>query len=139
MIPVRDIVPKLLLACPTAKPAWDDHVESWAGQKRGHYNDISVFAHHIVNSFREARTEEFPEFFATLEELLQDGDAEVKDLASIGIIEDIQNIASHEEHGYQVFERWLGPLSHHAWREVEIIWEGKSGLADVLRAEKRDT
>jgi hypothetical protein len=41
----------------------------------------------------------------------------------VGIIEDIQNIASHREFGPSVFCRWLSPLSRAAWDEVIGWWE----------------
>ena len=129
-------MPKLLKACPSAKEQWEEHLEDWGDEKSGYYNDISIIAHHIVESFTSGNTEEFCNIFNAMEELLKDGDSEVMELASIGLIEDIQNIASHQDHGYTVFEKWLGPLSTQAWREIEGIWVGKSSLMDVIRSEK---
>lgn len=137
MYKADDIVPLLLEACPEAKTKWQKHLEWWGSRERSYYNDMSVFAHHIVDSYKAGELEEFDAFFQALEKLLAKGNKKVKDLVAIGIIEDIQNIASYEEGGYQVFEKWLKPLTKDAWREVEKIWEGKTSLADIIRLEKK--
>jgi hypothetical protein len=129
------MISMLLEACPTAKPAWDEHLQNWEGQEAGYYNDISVFAHHIVDSFKADKKSELEGFFSVLEKLLESGDEETKDLVSIGLLEDIQNIASWEKFGNRVFEPWLKPLTRRASDDIRAMWQGKSSLMDVVRAE----
>lgn len=136
MIKADNVTTLLLEACPSATRKWQDHLSYWEDDERGHHTDISVFAHHIVDSFSEQKTEEFPKFFTLLEKLIEEGDEETRGLAIVGLIEDIQNIASHRSHGYNVFYRWLGPLSEQGWMEIEQLWSGKSSLADVIRSQK---
>ena len=132
-----ELVPLLLDACPSAEVAWHDHVEYWKPEARGHFSDVAVFAHHVVDAFDRGRTEEFPAFFQLLERMIVEGDQEVVDLAVVGLIEDIQNIASHWHFGYRVFEQWLGPKGKQGWAEIEAAWAGKSSLAEVIGAERK--
>jgi len=132
-----EIVPKLLEACPSARSAWDEHLASWAGKERGIYNDTAIFAHHMNAALKAGDTREFEAFFRALEDLLAAGDTDTKTVAILGVIETLQNVASHGPPGYQAFERWLGPLSREAWSKVERMWSGKESLMDVLRSERR--
>jgi hypothetical protein len=138
MISREEIVPRLLQACPTAQRAWDEHVAWWGTEDRGIYNDVAVLAHHVVVSLKSRDTRKFDAFFRVLEELLVTGDPDTRAVAVNGLIEDLQNIASHEPPGYQAFERWLHPTSRRAWADVERLWSGKESLMDVVRAERQD-
>jgi hypothetical protein len=121
---VVEVVPLLLDACPTARTAWENHLEFWAGQlERGHYNDAAVIAHHLVESFERGDVSEFPATFAVLERCLSEGDEEVLNLVTVGVIEGIQNIASHRPFGSQPFLDWLGPRGRIAWDELCVQWE----------------
>jgi len=135
---VADVVPAFIVACPSISPAWQQYLEFWHGEpERGHFNDAGVVAHHLVDSFERGDLSEFPTAFALLERCLGDGDQQAKELAVIGIIEDIQNIASHRPFGPSVFYEWLGPQSRSAWDDLCDSWrriaEAKAaGLLDSL-------
>jgi hypothetical protein len=62
----QDIVPSLLRSCPSAEGKWRQHLAWWGDDDRGLYNDVAVFAHHVVESFAEGRTDEFAAFFGML-------------------------------------------------------------------------
>lgn len=132
-----DLVPALLSACPKAKARWDEHLEQWRGEPRGHFNDMAVFAHHIVESyFEHDDRREMRPFFDLLNHMLLYGDAQVRELATIGLIEDIQNIASGRPGRWQVFEPWLHPATRQAWQQIEEMWRGVGSLADMVRRER---
>jgi len=76
-----------------------------------------------------------PRAFSAVEELFVDGDSDVKQIAMIGILEDLQCLESWKPFGNKAFIPWLGPHSREAWNLVTQMWEGKSSLADVIRAE----
>ncbi len=133
---VNEIVPTLLAACPSANERWNDHLAFWGNDERGLYNDVGVFAHHAVEKFARGETEEFAALFDAVEDMLQSEDDRVKDLAVVGLIEDIQNVASHRPHGYIVFVPWLGPRSREAWAEVDHAWDGVTSLPDMIRRER---
>ena len=136
MIPKKEIMPMFLAACPGFESTWQEHKRWWKAEEAGEFNDIAEFARYLVESYESGRTSEFPTAFAILERVLNEGDEEARALGEIGLIEDLQTISSHRPWNSDVFKAWLGPLSATAWQQIEKMWEGKSSLMDVLRAEK---
>ena len=47
---------------------------------------------------------------------------DAQNLAAVGVIEGIQNVASHRPFGPEVFLGWLGPASRAAWDELCMFW-----------------
>lgn len=124
----------LLKTCPAAQEAWNEHLlECEHGTVP--YLGVWVFARHIVDSLEAGRTESFPAAFQLIERLIVEGDEEVRGLATVGLLEDIRNIASWTDFGYGIFTKWLEPNSRAAWHELVKVWAGKNSLADVRRAE----
>ena len=126
-----------VLLCPEFKARWDEHLAYWQGQERGDYIDIAEFSRFLVECYAQNKTERFPVIFDEVEQLLTQGNAKVKELVSIGLLEDIQTIASNHDFGSAVFARWLGKTSRQVWDEIEVAWEGKQSLMDVVRDERR--
>jgi hypothetical protein len=121
---VAEVVPAFLAACPTVCPAWREHLDFWGDEPdRGVYNDAAVIAHHLVDSYERGDVLEFPAAFALVERCLAEGDDPTRELVMVGVIEDIQNIASHRQFGPGVFVKWLGPASRAAWDEVIGWWD----------------
>jgi hypothetical protein len=134
----KQVMPLLMEAAPAFEESWRKHLEWWGDQERGDFNDVAEFAHYLVQSYAAGRTSELPPVFSTVEQILQDGDASAKELATIGVLEDIQTIASHEPFGGCAFVRWLGPLSLEAWAEIDKLWNSSgNSLMGVLRVEKK--
>ena len=129
----ENMVSDLLKALPSVKVRWDEHLEYWGDEERGCYNDMSVFAHHIVECYQRGQTDEFGSVFALIERFISEGSPDVRELATIGLLEDIQTIGSPDRWGYKVYEQWLGSKSRIAWQEIERVWEGKISLMDVVR------
>jgi len=130
-----DVSRELLSVCPSAEFEWQKHLKSWGTQERGAFNDVAVFARHVVNSYAIGKTGEFPALFELLEKLVEQGDQSIVELVTIGLLEDIQTVASNRDFGYDVFEPWLGPACAREWARLEATWNGKSSLADVIRDE----
>jgi hypothetical protein len=136
MVDKSEIIPSFLEVCPSFRERWETRVKSWGSRERGDYNDIGELADHIVDLYEKGETERFSDIFDLVEELVNEGNQEVRDLMTIGLLEDIRNIASHRPFGNSVFLSWLGPTSRQAWFEIEEIWRGKSSLAEVIRWER---
>jgi hypothetical protein len=137
IIKVPEIIPIFLDMCPEFQPQWDEHVKYWGDNDRGEYIDIAEFARFVVDCYANGQRERFPQVFQAVEALLKNGHPKIKELVTIGLLEDIQTIATHHEFGPDVFLNWLGPLSREAWFRVSKAWEGKSSLMDVVREENR--
>jgi hypothetical protein len=136
MITKSQVIPLLLEACPGFQPAWQEHVAYWNGQEAGSFNDAAEFARLLVVSYERDETSEFPAAFATIEKILNEGDQQAREIAAIGVLEDLQTIGSNHSCGADVFVKWLGPLSGAAWSQIAKMWEGKNSLMDVLRSER---
>ena len=127
----------LLVACPAFLDRWRKHIESWGGEPAGDYNDMSEFVHFVVEDLHgKGRLDGVRKVFEFMEGQLQESDQETRDLIGWGFFETLQNVASHGPNGYQEYEQFLGPISARIWREIQKAWEGKSSLADVIRAER---
>ena len=137
MITGTQVVFLLLEACPSARPRWEEHLAWWKGEDAGAFNDVAVFAHHIVDSYSNGLTDEYPAFFAAVERILEEGDEQARRLASIGALEDIQTISTHRTFGPAAFVGWLGPKSRAAWDEIDAVWRAGGGsLMGVVRLER---
>jgi hypothetical protein len=97
---------------------------------------VGEFADFIVNAYSQGDEKSVADAFWVIEQLLCDGNEEVRTVAEIGLLEDIMNISSHRPHGAGVFVQWLGPQSRVAWDEVIEMWKGKRSLMDVVRHEQ---
>ena len=137
MVKVTEVVDLFLDACPAAKPDWEEHLKFWEGEPAGHYNDIAVFAHHLVGCYKQSQIESFPRVFQLVERLIVEGDADTQGVMIVGLLEGLQNIASWESFGSSAFEPYLGPQSLAAWHKLEALWEGKDSLMDVIRAQAK--
>ena len=138
MITKAEIIPLLLKACPGFQPMWQAHLDWWGNEEPGGFNDAAEFALYLVESYERGQTSEFTAEFETIERILNEGNQEAREIAAIGIIEDLQTIGSNHVCGADVFLEWLGPTSRAAWDQIERMWEGKRSLMDVIRAERED-
>jgi hypothetical protein len=129
---VTEVVPSFLAVCPRIGPAWDEHLQFWEGEpERGYFNDAGVVAQHLVDRFQQGDVSEFPAAFDLIERCLTEGDEQVKEVVILGIIEGIQNVASHRPFGMIVFRDWLKPSSRAAWDELCAFWD------QVIKAKAR--
>ena len=115
---------------------WERHRESWQGRDAGDFNDVGEFAHQIIDSYRRGNEDELRASFALLERLIVEGSPHVRELAIVGVLEDVQNIASHYSFGFKVFEPWLGKESSQAWGSLLAAWKGKSHLVELVAEER---
>ena len=54
-----------------------------------------------------------------------DGDEYVRDLATVGYLADIENLAGHAGVDPVLFEEYLGPESRRWWEGLEAFWSGQ--------------
>ncbi len=122
---------------PTFSERWKAHLERWRGKPAGSYNDMAEFVHFVVEDlYEKGETAEVRSVFESMEQRLREGDQEVRNLIVLGFFEKLQCYASWRPCGDAVFEQFLGPESTKAWREIQRTGEGKSSLAEVIRAER---
>jgi hypothetical protein len=83
------------------------------------YIALGDFAAHLKSMLERGETNTFPDVFQVIEKLHVDGDGFVKEAATIGILESLQNAKEPEQ-----FRRFLGPESEKWWDKLNSFWEG---------------
>jgi hypothetical protein len=122
----RDLMmPPVLTASPSFEPVWREFVAEWQGQPEGlpMYLVLSDLARHIATLFDRGADSELREIFRIVEDWHLHGDAYVRNAATVGLLEDLQNT---NVVGADVPVRclgYLGPESLRWWRKVENFWE----------------
>ena len=116
MITQEQVVPMILEACPSFQ-------ETWIRSDDQDLLNIVMgdLARHLLSLYQIRRKEEFGPLCEVIERLQLDGDRHVRELATIGILETIQNVWNHPEE----FCRFLLPESKKWWKELNDFWTGK--------------
>lgn len=137
--PTSPVVLTLRQSFPAFANRWKEHVAWWGGNPVGSYNDMAEFVHFVVKDLYEMENlAETQRVFSLLEDLLIEANEETRNLIGLGFFETLQNFASWRPGGNKVYEQFFGPLSQRIWSELQVMWEGKSNLMDVIRAEQEE-
>jgi hypothetical protein len=80
---------------------------------------------HLVELYKSNQTSEFRTIFDTIERLHIDGDDYVKEAATIGMLEGIQNVASNNGVDPRIFVPYLGKESAKWWSQLNDFWQTK--------------
>ncbi|MCG8547394.1 MAG: hypothetical protein MJE12_24620 [Alphaproteobacteria bacterium] len=134
--PPPELISRYLEVCPEFRRRWDEHLAYWKDEERGTFIDLAEVVHFIVDSYSGGQLDIVQRALTLTESLLAEDDPETNGLVTYGLLETLQTHASHKPYGSDVFEKFLGPISMQAWREIELDWQGKRSLAEVIRAEK---
>jgi len=120
IIEKRFVVPIIVLAAPSMKEKLNDPLLPT-------YVALSALAHHVVNSFKAGDLSEFPRIFNLIERLHVDGDDYVREAATIGFLEAVQNLSAQPDSGIDsgVFAPHLRPQSKRWWDALNDFWSGK--------------
>jgi hypothetical protein len=124
MITKEQVMPLLLNACPSFSKRWEEHRAFYEDEELL-YVDLGEFAHHLVELLKANHTEEFPTVFEIIERLHLEGDHYVKEAATIGMLESIQNVAGNSGVEPDEFVEYLKPQSVKWWRQLNDFWNAK--------------
>ena len=130
MITRDDVMPLLVAACPSLAPLWADleHEEVYVNEdgSRLHYMDAGEVVADLVALHRVGADDEVRSAFAVIERLHREGDPYVRELATIGYLEDVEGEVSSEPDELAFFESVLGPESARWWRGLRAFWAGRA-------------
>jgi hypothetical protein len=84
----------------------------------------------LLEHAQKQETSWLQQFFECVEQELIFADREDQNVLIIELLEGLKNQASLRDIDYVIFENWLGPETHVAWRWLEKKWQGKTSLAD---------
>ena len=110
-----DVISLLQAASPEWQPDADDPV----------YAQLGSYARYILDTIAAGRVDELAPAFTAIEQLHTDGDHWTREAATIGILEGIQNIASHRSFDLLPVTSRLGPVSLEWWNKLEDFWAGR--------------
>jgi hypothetical protein len=125
MIRRDQVIDLLLEACPSYRPRWEAHRAEPDHEAELLYVHLGDFAHHVVDLLARGDTTELPAIARALEQLHLAGDDHVRQAATIGLVEGIQNVASHQAGlTTKPLEEILGPETRRWWNSLQAFWAG---------------
>lgn len=118
----EQIVPSLLVACPSFRRTYE---ALDCEERELLYPVLGDFARHLLAMKKEGREEILRSAADFIERMHIEGDAYVREVATIGALESIQNNWGHAGEGAASFEPYLGFESRRWWNSLLRFWEGK--------------
>ena len=124
MIKKDQVMPMLLVACPSFEEPWQEHINDPIYDERLLYIHLSKFAGHLVSLQMAAEIAKFGEVFSTIEDLVVRGDPYVREAVIYGLLEGIQN-SSGGKVDPESFLPYLQPESAMWWEKLNAFWNGE--------------
>lgn len=118
----------ILLACPSFLPDWEAFLKDWKDEP----GDLPIYlalgdlARHLTRKLVSGDISQFDEIFDVIELWHTHGDQYVREAATIGLLEQLQNGSQWpdpETADHSLFEPWLRPETKCCWIEVIDFWK----------------
>jgi hypothetical protein len=122
MIEPAQAMPLLVEACPSFGEEWQQHLQEHGNELL--YIAAGTFADHLWTLFENGDLSSFPAVAAAIEHLHVEGSPWVREFATIGLLEGIQNVWLNKKADPDGFARFLHPESHRWWRGLDKFWSG---------------
>jgi hypothetical protein len=133
MIAKDDMMGILLDACPSFAPQW----EAFRGEWREEAADLPLFlvladfARHLIGLLERGEMAVLPAAFAAVERLHVEGDHCVREAATVGLLEALQNLNLHPRGTEpEQFRPYLGAESARWWDKLYRFWQRGELLTD---------
>jgi hypothetical protein len=133
MIAKDDMMGVLLAACPSFAPQWEEFLDEWRDEADDLplYLVLADFARHLIALVELGRTSDLPDVFAAIERLHVEGAHYVREAATVGLLESLQNLNLHKNASEpEQFRTYLGPVSVRWWDKLYRFWEHGELLVD---------
>lgn len=127
MIEQTEAMQILVDACPSFEDHWKQHVEAYGNDVL--YVAAGTLAAHLLERFQAGDTEEFSAIGTAIEKLHTEGTPWVREFATVGVLEGIQNVWGRSTTSSEAFAAFLGPKSQSWWRALNKFWSG--GVSNV--------
>lgn len=120
----------LLLADPTSGDRWAMfREEHGSDEELPLYLALGELALHLIEDLEAGNTARFDAVFDVVERWHVSGDPYVREAATIGLLEDLQNGHLHRGTHPQAFLRWLRPETLRWWGKVGDFWARGTPIA----------
>jgi hypothetical protein len=133
MVTKDDMMGVLIDACPSFAPQW----QALQGEWRAEGNDLPLylaladFARHLIGMIERGESDGLPAVFAAVEQLHVEGERYVREAATVGLLEDLQNLNLHPNGTVpEQFRPYLGPVSARWWDKLHRFWQHGELLTD---------
>ena len=125
MLVEDDMMPAMLDACPSFVPRWQELLAQWDDEDDlPLYVPLGDLARHLMGLVEREETDELPAVFRVVERWHTEGDERVRDAATVGLLENLQNLNLHDSGtNPEQFRALLGPESQRCWDELAAFWE----------------
>jgi hypothetical protein len=123
MITKTEIIGQLVEACPSFEREWNEHCKYYEEELL--YVALGDFARHLLQRFQQDQVDNFPAIARVIERLLVEGDHSVREAASIGLLEGIQNVWANSAVDPELITAYLLPESRRWWDELNAFWRGE--------------
>ncbi len=113
----------LVESCPSFADEWREHQHEYSDEENYlRYIALGKFARHLIDLDKHNQTTEFENVFEIIENLHLDGEHYVKEAATIGLLEALQNNLRDDA---EKFVKYLKPDSLKWWNELNKFWNGE--------------
>lgn len=119
----------LVQAFPPFASIWQAHLASWGNDCL--YIAAGEFVEHLVATGAAERAAVFPSVATAIERLCIEGTPWARDLATVGVLEGVQNVCANRGLDPEMFGGYLLPIGRQAWDELNRNW----GQSDTTRSE----
>jgi hypothetical protein len=127
----EEMMEPLLHACPAFEPAWKAFLNEWSTEEeKPIYLALGELARHLVSMLVAKDLAGLQRVFEVVERWLLEGDAYVREAATVGLLEDLQNDTFHTTTSPADFEPVLLPKSAEQWRQVRRFWNTGEPIGD---------
>jgi hypothetical protein len=135
MIERGDLISVLLQEVPQLREEWARYLSDSGADIDGTYVQLAWFANAMVESAKAGRKEALAGIAVAIERLHVEGDAFVREAATIGLLEGIQNYAGDSDGLLPILVDSLGPESRRWWNSLNAFWDKKIPFvgADIVR------
>ncbi len=133
MIDRNDMMGVLLDACPSFAEQWQSFQDEWQHEAGDlpYYLVLADFARHLIEMLERNETAGLPGVFAAIERLHVEGDHYVREAATIGLLESLQNLNLYNRAtGPEKFRLYLGRETARWWDKLNRFWQNGELLAD---------
>jgi len=131
MITRTEMIPTLMASCPGFAPRNSEFLTEWQEDAEpAHYLLLAEFARYLITLLEEGQQSDLEAAFTAIERLHTEGDAYVREAATIGILESLQNTNLHSHTKPEQFAKFLRPESLRFWHKVEDFWKDGTIITD---------
>ena len=116
----------MLEACPSFADDWRGFCADWKKEKGDppYYLVLGDLARHLIDQYKSGQIDEFDAVFRVVERWHCEGEFYVREAATIGLLEGIQNVSGNTGLDPEVFVKWFGPESKKWWVKLNRFWDG---------------